>query len=304
MPINAGYFFKEAGTSFKRNWVMSFGAVVTIFLSLLLIGVSLLIGNVASSLIAGQEQKVNIQVFIKDDASQTDVEGLQRKLQTNDLVKQVDYVSKDQAFARFKRQTQQTPDIARNLEGNPLPASIEVQLHDTHNVQKVVNTIKATPEFKNIASPPNDPSQSIRYGQDIVKRLFNFTRVLRVVGIVFIVMLAVVSLIFINNTIRMAIYARRNELAIMRLVGASNWFIRMPFVFEGMMQAIVGSLMAIGVMLALQFLALPKIQNTIRFMPFGSTNGYIWVVSLILIAGGVLIGVFGSWIAMRRYLKV
>jgi cell division transport system permease protein len=304
MPINAGYFFKEAGTSFKRNWVMSLGAVVTIFLSLLLIGVSLLIGNVAGSLIVKQEQKVSIQVFIKDDANQTDVEGLQRKLQTDSMVKKVDYVSKDQALARFKQQMKQSQDIVNNLEGNPLPASIEVELHDAHNVQKVVSTIKAAPEFKSVASPPNDPSQSIKYGQDIVQRLFNFTRVLRVVGIVFIVMLAVVALIFINNTIRMAIYARRNELSIMRLVGASNWFIRMPFVFEGMMQAIVGAVLARAVMLALQFLALPRIQNTIRFMPFGASNGFIWLVAAVLLAGGILIGGFGSWIAMRRYLKV
>jgi len=304
MPINVGYFVKEASTSFKRNWVMSFGAIVTIFLSLLLIGVSLLVGNVAGSLISKQEQKVNIQVFIKDDARQTDVEGLQLKLKTNPLVKSVNYVSKDQALKNFKEQMKQSPDVIANLEGNPLPASLAVELHDTHNVEKVASTIKASAEFKKIASPPDDPSQSLKYGQDIVQRLFNFTRVLRIVGVVFVVMLAVVSLIFINNTIRMAIYARRNELSIMRLVGASNWFIRMPFIFEGMIQAIIGALLAIAVIMSVQFFILPKIQNTIRFMSFGVSSGFIWMVSLILVAGGVAIGGLGSWMAMRRYLKV
>jgi len=304
MPINAGYFIKEASTSFKRNWVMSFGAIVTIFLSLLLIGVSLLMGNVVSSMIGKQEAKINVQLFIKDDANQTDVQGLQRKLETNDLVKRVDYVSKDQALQRFKVQMKQSQDIINGLEGNPLPASLEIQLNDSHDVEKVATTIKAAPEFKRIASPPDDPSQSLNYGKDIVTRLFNFTRVLRIVGVVFIVMLAVVSLIFINNTIRMAIYARRNELSIMRLVGASNWFIRMPFIFEGMLQAIIGAVLAIGVIMTIQYLILPKIQNTIRFMPFGVSNGFIWMVALVLIAGGVAIGGLGSWLAMRRYLKI
>ena len=304
MPINTGYFLKEAGINFKRNWVMSFGAIITIFLSLLLIGVSLLIGNVAGSLITKTEQKVTIQLFIRDDASQTDVQSLQSKLEADPLVKGVDYVSKDQALARFKVQMKQTPDVINNLEGNPLPASLEIELHDTHNVSKVVATIKASPELKKICDRPDKPADSLRYGQGVVQRLFNFTRVIRVVGVVFIVMLAVVSLIFINNTIRMAIFARRNELAIMRLVGASNWFIRMPFIFEGMLQAIIGALLAIGVIMGLQFLGLPRIQNTLAFMHFGSTNGFVWLISLVLLAGGVVIGGIGSWLAMRRYLKV
>jgi len=304
MPINAGYFVKEAGTSFKRNWVMSIGGIVTIFLSLLLIGVSLLIGNAANSLITGTESKVTIEIFLADSAKQTDVEGLQRKLETNSLIKSVDYISKDQALQIFKQQMKQSPDVINNLEGNPLPASLKIELHNTHDVNTVVSTIKATPEFKKVCDRPDNPASSLRYGQDIVQRLFNFTRVIRVVGVVFIVMLAVVSLIFINNTIRMAIYARRNELSIMRLVGASNWFIRMPFIFEGMIQAIIGALLAIGVIMMIQFIALPKIQSTLRFMSFGISNSFIWLISLILLAGGVIIGGLGSWLAMRRYLKI
>ncbi|MCL2655226.1 MAG: permease-like cell division protein FtsX [Coriobacteriia bacterium] len=304
MPINTGYFIKEAATSFKRNWVMSIGGIVTIFLSLLLIGVSLLIGSAANSLITGTESKVTIEVYIKDDANQTDVEGLQRKLQTNSLVKQVNYISKDQAMQIFKEQMKKSPDVINNLEGNPLPASLKIELHDAHDVNKVVDSIKAAPEFKKVCDRPDSPDSSLHYGQDIVQRLFNFTRVIRVVGVVFIVMLAVVSLIFINNTIRMAIYARRNELSIMRLVGASNWFIRMPFIFEGMIQSIIGALLAIGVIMLIQFVALPKIQNTIKFMSFGISNSFIWLISLILIAGGIVIGGLGSWLAMRRYLKI
>jgi len=304
MPASAGYFLKEAGVSFKRNWVMSFGAIVTIFLSLLLIGVSLLIGNVADSLITGTEKKVTIQVFIKDDADRNDVESLQRKLETNTLVKKVNYVSKEAALATFKVQMKQSPDVIENLDGNPLPASLDVELKDTHNVSKVVSDIKAAPEFKKVCDRPDNPDSSLKYGQDIVQRLFNFTKVIRYVGVIFIVMLAVVSLIFINNTIRLAIYARRNELSIMRLVGASNWFIRMPFILEGMLQAIIGALLAVGVIVSIKLFLLPKIQGTLRFMSFGVSNSFVVGVSLALIGGGLVIGSIGSWLAMRRYLKV
>ncbi len=304
MSINAGYFIKEASTSFRRNWVMSFGAVITIFLSLLLIGLSLLIGDFANSMVSGVEDKVTVQVFIKDAASSTDVSGLQRKLRTNDLVKSVDFVSKEDALNRFKEQMKQSPDVIENLEGNPLPASLDIQLNDTHDVNQVVADIKAAPEFKKIADRPDNTNASIKYGQGFVQRLFSFTRVIRYVGIVFIVMLAVVSLIFINNTIRMAIYARRNELSIMRLVGASNWFIRAPFILEGIIQAIVGAILAIAVIVSIKAFLMPRIQESIRFMSFSVSNAFVMQIALILIVGGIIIGAFGSWLAMRKYLKI
>ena len=304
MPINPGYFLSEATTSFRRNWVMSFGAIITIFLSLLLVGSSLLMNKIISNMAEDVESKVNIQIWIRDDASQQDIDTLQRMLATNDMVKTVQHISKDQAWERFKKQTKESPEIVQQLKGNPLPASLDVELKDARNVESVVAAIKASPEFPKIANPADRPDMALKYGQDIVKTLFNFTKIVRYVGIVLVAMLALVSLIFINNTIRLAIYARRSELSIMRLVGASNGFIRAPFIFEGVLQALVGATFAIFVLVSLHAFVFPKVQNMITFMSFGVSNAFMGQISLILIASAIAIGAIGAILAMRKYLRV
>jgi len=304
MSINPGYFIREAGTSFKRNWVMSLGAIITIFLSLLLIGISLMISTVVNSLVTNVESKVSIQVFIKDDAATQDIEVLQRKLVTDPLVKSVNFTSKEQALADFKKTMSASPEVVDNLEGNPLPASLDVELKDSRDVETVVATIKGSDMFAKIADHPEDPEKSLKYGQQIVKKLFAFTKILRLVGIVFVIMLAVVSLIFINNTIRLAIYARRQEIAIMRLVGASNWFIRAPFILEGILQSVIGAVLAIITLFFIQFGALPKLKTAISFMQFNLSSAVTVQISIVLIVAGAIIGAFGSWIAMRKYLRV
>ena len=304
MSTNPGYFLREAGTSFKRNWVMSLGAIITIFLSLLLIGISMMGSAAVNSLVTNVESKVTIQVFIKDDAATQDIEVLQRKLVTDPLVKSVNFTTKEQALENFKSTMSQSPEVVENLEGNPLPASLDIELKDARDVQTVVNTIKKSETFTKIADHPEDPDKSLKYGQQIVKKLFAFTRIIRVVGAIFVVMLAIVSLIFINNTIRLAIYSRRQEIAIMRLVGASNWFIRAPFMLEGIFQALIGAGLAILSMLTVQFALLPKLQTAISFMQFNLNTSTVLGISGLLIIRGACIGAFGSWLAMRKYLKI
>jgi len=122
--------------------------------------------------------------------------------------------------------------------------------------------------------------------------------------IVFIAMLAVVSLIFINNTIRLAIYARRKEIGIMRLVGASNWFIRTPFLLEGVIQSLIGAVLAILSIVAIQAAVLPRLAEAAPFLPVDLASGTMVQLSLILIIAGMIIGLLGSGLALRRYLKV
>lgn len=304
MLINPVYFLREAGISFRRNWVMSIGAIITIFLSLLLIGTSMMAGEVVNSLVKSVESKVSIQVYIKDDAATQDIEVLQRKLVTDPLVKSVNFTSKEQALENFKKTMSQSPEIVENLEGNPLPASIDIELKDARDVETVAQTIRKSETFTKIADHPENPEKSLKYGKKVVKKLFAFTRIIRLVGLIFVIMLGVVSLIFINNTIRLAIYARRQEIAIMRLVGASNWFIRAPFILEGIFQALIGAALAIGGLLTMQFALLPKLQSSISFMHFNVLTSTVISISGMLILLGCAIGAFGSWLAMRKYLKI
>jgi cell division transport system permease protein len=305
MAINVGYFVKESLVSFKRNWVMSLGALITIYLSLLLVGISVGSGFVLGQVVQSMEQKVSIRIFLKDGAAPEDVDKLQKDLIANPAVKSVNYTSKEQALEEFKKTiVQDSPEIVEQLEGNPLPASLDVDLHDPRQVMSVVEAIKANPAFTKVADRPDEPEKSLKYGQQIVNQLFTFTRILRTVSVVFIAMLGVISLIFINNAIRLAIYARRKEIGIMRLVGASNWFIRTPFLMEGVIQSLIGAFLAIATLSIVWFYVLPQIKQDLPFLPITLSGAAAMQVSLILIVSGIFIGLAGSGLALRRYLKV
>ncbi len=304
MAINVGYFLRESVTNFRRNWVMSLGAVTTIYLSLLLVGVSMIAGFVISEIVKSVEDKVSIQVFLKDGAATEDVEELQGWLLRDDLVETVNYVSKDEALERFKEEMAGSPDIVESIRENPLPASLDVTLIDPRTVEEMVSRIKSNETFLKVCDRPDDPEESLKYGQQIVSRLFAFTRVVRMIGAVFVGMLAMVSLIFINNTIRLAIYARRKEIGIMRLVGASNWFIRGPFLLEGVMQSLIGAALAILTVVGLQMAVLPRLREALPFLPVDVPPATMLQLAAVLVAAGVIIGLIGAGFALRRYLKV
>ena len=144
----------------------------------------------------------------------------------------------------------------------------------------------------------------MRYGEQTVERLFSLTNYVRYIGIALVVLLIFIAMVFINNTIRLAILARRKEIAIMRLVGASNGFIRGPFLMEGALHAIIGSLLAVGCLELLRNLVLPKVQGALAFLPFDLSLNSFLLIYLVLVVAGLLIGLIGSALAMRRYLKV
>ncbi|MDZ4169856.1 MAG: permease-like cell division protein FtsX [Coriobacteriia bacterium] len=304
MSISVGYFVRESLQNFRRNWVMSLGAVITIYLSLLLVGIFIATGFVVNSVVEDVEDKVTIQVFLKDGAATEDVNALQKVLLADALVDGVDYTSKDEALKKFKEDMKQSPEIIDQLEGNPLPASLDVTLKDPRTVEAAVANIKKAALFAKVADRPDEPEKSLKYGQQIVQKLFAFTRIIRIIEVVFVVMLSVVSLIFINNTIRLAIYARRKEIGIMRLVGASNWFIRTPFLLEGVMQALIGATLAILTVVGLQALIIPRLGEALPFLAVSLSGAATAQIALWLIIGGVVIGAAGSWLAMSRYLKV
>ena len=218
-------------------------------------------------------------------------------------VSSVSFTDKDQALENFKKSS--SSDIAESLDGqNPLPASIDVELSDPQLVEDVANQIEANTTFQKICDNPSDPSDSLRYGEKTVDRLFQLTSYVRVIGVALIVLLIFIALVFINNTIRLAILARRKEIAIMRLVGASNGFIRGPFLMEGALHAIIGAALAVGSLELLRNLALPQLQNALTWLPIDLSTGTFALFYVMLAVFGLVIGLLGSAFAMRRYLKV
>jgi cell division transport system permease protein len=170
-----------------------------------------------------------------------------------------------------------------------------------------VDLIVKDPTLAKVVKNPENPlANDIRYGQEVVANLFRFTGMVRYVAAGFLVLLLGVSLVLIGNTIRLAIYSRRREIGIMRLVGASNWFIRTPFLLEGVLQALIGSILALLTLLAAQAFVVPWLQTTLKFLqqPLDISGGTMVQMTALLIISGVLVGVVGSGTAVRRYLKV
>ena len=298
------YFIKEALRGFARNLSTTLGSIITIFLSLFVIGVFLVGAAVIENVVSSVESEVTITAYLSDDVSDSQVSSLTSELKGIDGVSGVSYVSKDQALENFRAMSS-NPEIVDQLDGaNPLPASLAIELSDPQMVESVAGQIVENSTFKKACDEPSNPADSLKYGQKTVERLFQLTSYVRYIGLALIVLLIFIAMVFINNTIRLAILARRKEIAIMRLVGASNGFIRGPFLMEGAMHAIIGSLLAIGSIELIRRVALPKVQSALTFLPMdvaGQTYAFIYVG---LLVAGLVIGLIGSAFAMRRYLKV
>ncbi len=287
---------------FSRNLSTALGSIVTIFLSLLIIGIFFVGALVVENIVSSVESKVSITAYVADDASDADIQKVEDYIKGLEGVASVGFTTKEQAIENFR--SSQTSDILESLDGqNPLPASIEIELVDPQVVESVASSIRENSTYQSIIGY-DTVEESVKYGQGTVERLFSVTNYMRYIGLALIALLIFVAMVFINNTIRLAILARRKEIAIMRLVGASNGFIRAPFLMEGALHAVVGSLLAVGVLEVLRSFALPELQNALKFLPFDLSFSTFLLIYAALIVAGLFIGLVGSAFAMRRYLKV
>ena len=296
---NFGYSLHEAGSHFKRNWSTALGAIVTIFLSLFIIGLFILGSALIENMVGSVENRVTIQAFLSDDADQAAVTAFQQEVQGWDTVESVTYKSKEQALEEYRTTMsyRNASDAVSALDGqNPIPASLVIKLKDPKD-------IASSSSFAAIADNKSNPSGDVQYGRETVERLFSVTAYIRIGAIGLVGLLVFVAFVFINNTIRLAINARRREIAIMRLVGASNGFIRGPFLMEGVLEALIGALLAIIVLVVGAHMLLPVMAESMTFLTFAIPTTVMLGMSGLLLLLGLLLGLFGSAIAMGRYLK-
>lgn len=302
------YFVKESLISSRRNLGTTVGGIITLFLSLFMVGISIMFSTMISNVTTSFEEEVNIRLYISDDAKDKQIDALTQYLESLETdegnVASVAFMDKDAVLEEFKQQTSSNTDIVDQLDGNPLPRTYVIELKDTQRVEETANNILANETFTKIADNPDNPSDSVKYGQGTVERLFLVVNLIRVACIAAIVLLVFISLVFLNNTIRLAITARRKEISIMRLVGASNGFIRGPFVMEGILQALVGAVLAIICISIIRSTAMPHLETMVTFLPLSVDPSVYTMIYIILVVAGVIVGALGSIWAMRKYLKI
>ena len=286
------FSISRAWQSFWRNAAMSIAATATMTLMLLLLSGFWI---VQAGLLAGLqfvEQKVQVVADLRDGASDSAISSLQMQIAAMPEVLSVDYVTKEQALARFQasRQAQGQEDLSGYLQVNPLPASLEVHLRKADDFDVVTTALRADPvvdRVKNIA--------------DLANRVATITDFLRTAGVGLLAVIGAIVLFIVINTIRLAVVGRSEEIEIMRLVGASDAFIRWPFVFEGAMVGLFGAGVTLAVLAGASQPLGQFMFDFFRILPF-SVGSISRDVSVLVIGAGMGLGVLGAWISVRTYL--
>ena len=228
------YYMAEAIQSFWRNRFMSIASIATVALSLFILGIFLTLVANLDYFAENLESQVEITVDLKDDVTQKDIDSVGRRLSALPDVKSVSFTDKDQAMDILKERMKDQPGILDALDGkNPLPSSYEVTFTEPEAVRRTADIVADYPEV-----------EGTHYGQEIIEQLFQITRIIRWGGIALIIFLTLAMLFIISNTIRLTVFARRKEIAIMKYVGATNWFIRWPFLLEGLLLGFIGGVLA------------------------------------------------------------
>ncbi|MBS5935506.1 MAG: permease-like cell division protein FtsX [Veillonella sp.] len=289
------YFVKEAFKSMRRNGLMTLASISTVALSLFMLGVFLCgvvnLNNMAASL----ETQVQLSVYLKDDLTTNQIMETGKAVKSQPNIKELKFVTKDQALQDFKsRLGDDQKQMIDSLEGvNPLPNSYIVTFENPQDVKLAAKELATVPGV-----------ESVHYGQDVVDELFKITQIIRIGGIVLIAFLAAATLFIISNTIRLTVFARRKEIAIMKYVGATNGFIRWPFVIEGMLLGCIGGLIAVACTGEFYYFITSEIEQSLAFFPLVPMFPIFYQLAVALLIIGIFVGAIGSAISLRQYMRV
>lgn len=291
MASVAGYAIVTAVVNLYRHGTQSASAIFATVVMLLVLNGFLLLVSTLNLAIQALEQKVNVIAYLKEDVDDETGEALRDRIGTVGSVVETDYLSRAAAMARLREQLADRAELLNMVSGNHLPASVEVRVRDASEVRKVAEILRAEQSVDEVTVP-----------EDAVDSLVRLAQAARFGGAFTIIGFAGVTVVVIGNTIRLAVYARRQEIELMRLVGATDWFIRWPFVIEGMLYGIVGAVI-VG---AVTLLALGTVQgallDVLKFLPIRSDP--LLPLQLLVVTGfvGVGVGTVGSYVSVRRFL--
>lgn len=288
------YYIKETFTSLKRNSLMSIASISTVALSILVLGMFLTMVLNVNNLASHLENQVQVTIYMEDSASAEQLKQMEKVLRSTPGIVKVTPRTREQALADFKKRLGEQQKLLAALgEDNPFPASFEIQVDNPERIPQLV------PQFQQMPGV-----ETAKFGQEVVEHLFQLTRVLRIGGVLLIILLAIATLFIISNTIRITVFARRREVNIMKYVGATDWFIRWPFLLEGMIMGFVGALIA-SVTLYKGYNAIQaKIYGTLAFFPMLPSWPTMGWLCGGLVCVGTLIGALGSSISLRKFLDV
>lgn len=293
---------KESFTNFMRNGWLSVAAVTVVFLSVFVIGVLFVIMITSNGLLQDVQNKVNISIYFKPNVEENRIFEIQKEMEGYSEIKSADYISKDMALEIFKKNNANMPDIINSLEelgGNPLLASLVVKANNPTQYETILNYINNSTFKEDISKISYD-----KY-KPVIDKLNNAVKEVKRVGLVVVIVFVSISVLIIFNTIRMTIYTHKSEIEVMRLVGASNMFIRLPYIFEGVIYGLIAMILSTLIIFVIVKLVVPHISNPLLSQSVSDAFVHNFgMFILIQLLAGIILGVVSSIVAVRRYLKV
>jgi cell division transport system permease protein len=296
MKLRLRFFVGEALSSLRNNIATTLAATMTVLIVMFFLGVFVALGSYTYSYIENARHDLNVRVFLSETANGSQIDAVGARLRSNPDVKAVHYISKTQAKSRARRELGNDVDL---IPGNFLPAEFDVKLSSPGHAKDVANSVKTMAGVER--------KDGVKYGGQTADRFLRNTSIIEAVVGALILLLAVAAVLLIANTIRLSIFARRREIEVMKLVGATNWFVRLPFMLEGMLCGLGGALLSVLLLGGAYQMLLSRWLDS-------STSGSItvqtahslpfWIIAVLLLGAGTALGAMGSGLTMRRFLRV
>ena len=293
-----GYFFRQARQNLIQNPGVNAITLGTITLSFLMLGLFLVLFLNTKGLLEDWGGRIRVTAYLGGSPGQEQLTRLREKVRGFEEVLEVKVRSKEEALKLLEEKMPERKELLRGLPRNPLPASLEIRLkgeyQSSEGVETLVRKLRGVPEI-----------EDVQYGSDWLERFSAFMALLKGLGLGLGGLLLLSTIIVISNTIRLSIFARREEIEIMRSVGATGLFIRAPFYFEGLLQGLLGAVLALAILFALFQLFLSKVYEPLRSLLGNYPAQFLSLEQMAAVAlGGVVLGLFGTQVSVGRYLRL
>ncbi|MDQ6747575.1 MAG: ABC transporter permease [Candidatus Dormibacteraeota bacterium] len=288
---------RSAIQNFWRNKGLSVFAVSVMFVVLLMTGVALVLGHSFNQTIESLKSKAStISIYIADPTPLAAVVNVENRLRADPRVRTVTYVSKGSALSKYRQDPNIPPDMINNLEGqNPLPASLDVDVKNINDLDAMASAVNGLPLL--------DKQGATNYRKEVIDKVVLFSRFVGIAGTVLLGGLGAVAVFIIMMSIRTAVFVRRKEIEVMKLVGATDWFVRGPFLMEGMLAGLLASILAVIVVAGGYHPFVDKVRGAVPFLPLSYDSAFLGQLCLVMAAVGISLGALGSYLGVRRFLQ-
>jgi cell division transport system permease protein len=297
--VKLGFFVREALRALKRNAVPSFAAMATVLVTVLVLGVFIPVVQATTGAANDVRSKVIADVYLKDNATKADIDRVGRLIRGLSTVKSAQFVSKQQAYDQERKRN---PEAYQLLGANPLPDTFRVTPRNPDQIGQVRDALAPVGPGgqRTVADPAID---EVRNRQEDTNKILSVTRVVKLTMALLAAMLAVASMLLIANTIRLSLYARRREVEVMKLVGATDWFIRWPFVLEGVLVGALGGVVAVLLLAVVKIAVVDPLAADFALIAAPRTINFELLIGLLL-GSAVAVSALGSGLSLRRFLRV